>query len=50
MKTVWRDHGLALFFGFIFLAALVGQALTGVAEYNNQQITDGLEQISLGSI
>jgi len=48
MKSVWRHHGLALFFGLIFLAALVGQALTGVAEYNNQQITDGLEQISLG--
>jgi hypothetical protein len=39
---------LALFFGLIFLAALAGQALTGVAEYNNQQLTDGLEQISLG--
>ena len=48
MKTVWRDHGLALFFGVIFLAALVGQALTGVAEYNNQQLTDGLQQVSLG--
>ena len=48
MKTVWRDHGLALFFGLIFLAALAGQALTGVAEYNNQQLTDGLQQISLG--
>ena len=48
MKTVWRDHGLALFFGLIFLAALAGQALTGVAEYNNQQITDGLAEISLG--
>jgi len=48
MKTVWRDHGLALFFGLIFLAALAGQALTGVAGYNNQQITDGLQQISLG--
>ena len=47
MKTAWRDHGLALFFGVIFLAALVGQGLTGVAEYNNQQLTDGLQQVSL---
>jgi hypothetical protein len=47
MRTVWRDHGLALFFGVIFLAALVGQGLTGVAEYNNQQLTDGLQQVSL---
>ena len=47
-KTVWRDHGLAFFFGIIFLAALIGQALTGVAEYDNQQITAGLQQVSLG--
>ena len=46
MKAVLRDHGLALFFGLIFLAALIGQALTGVAEYN-QQLTDGLQRISL---
>lgn len=45
---MWRDHCLALFFGLIFLAALIGQALTGVAEYDNQQITAGLQQISLG--
>lgn len=45
---MWRDHGLALFFGLIFLATLIGQALTGVAEYDNQQITAGLQQISLG--
>ena len=47
MKTVWRDHGLALFFGLIFLAALIGQAFTGLAAYNNEQITDGLQQIGL---
>jgi len=39
---------LAIFFGLIFLAALIGQALTGVAQYNNEQVTAGLEQISLG--
>ena len=44
---MWRDHGLAFFFGLIFLAALIGQALTGVA-YDNQQITAGLQQVSLG--
>src|ERR1700712_6075794 len=48
MRTVQRDHGLAIFFGIIFLAALLGQALTGVAEYNNQQITTGLQQITFG--
>ena len=48
MKTVLRNNGLALFFGLIFVAALIGQALTGVAEYNNQQIVDGLQQVTLG--
>ena len=50
MKAVWRNHGLALFFGVIFLAALIGQAVTGVAEYNNQQVTDGLQQVSLATV
>ena len=48
MRSVWREQGLAIFFGLIFLAALIGQALTGVAEYNNEQVTAGLEQINLG--
>ena len=48
MKTVLRNNSLALFFGVIFAAALIGQALTGVAEYNNQQIVDGLQQVTLG--
>ena len=48
MKSALRNNGLALFFGLIFLAALIGQALTGVAEYNNQQIVDGLQQVTLG--
>lgn len=45
---VLRDHGLAVFFGVIFLAALAGQALTGVAAYNNEQIVAGLQEITLG--
>jgi hypothetical protein len=34
-----RDHGLSLFFLTIFIAALIGQAIAGHAEYNNDQIT-----------
>jgi hypothetical protein len=33
-----RDHGLSLFFLTIFIAALIGQAIAGHAEYNNDQI------------
>ncbi|WP_092808329.1 DUF6766 family protein [Rhodococcus globerulus] len=41
-----RNNSLAIFFGTIFVAALIGQALTGVAVYNSNQIASGLEQIS----
>jgi hypothetical protein len=44
--TMLRDHGLALFFGALFLAALLGQALTGVAVYNTEQATSGLPDVS----
>jgi uncharacterized protein DUF6766 len=42
-----RDNGLTLFFATIFLLALLGQALTGHAEHNNQLMTDGASSISL---
>jgi hypothetical protein len=43
-----RDNGLSLFFGTLFVAALVGQGVTGWAEYNNQALADGLSSIGLG--
>jgi hypothetical protein len=43
-----RDNALGLTFGAVFLATLVGQALSGVADFNAQQIADGLEPVSLG--
>ena len=43
-----RNHGLALFFLVIFLAALVGQAIAGHADYNNDQVAHGGETLSLG--
>jgi fluoride ion exporter CrcB/FEX len=48
MRKVLRENGFAIFFGIIFLSALLGQALTGVAQYNNQQITAGLQEITFG--
>jgi hypothetical protein len=47
MKWFVRDNGLTLVFGALFLVALVGQALSGVAEYNSQAVADGVDQISL---
>ena len=49
MKRLWRNNGLFLFFGLIFLAALIGQAFTGWALFNENQLADQLPEISLGS-
>ncbi|MEV6574281.1 DUF6766 family protein [Streptomyces sp. NPDC051577] len=44
----WRDNSLTLAFGTAFLAALVGQAFAGHAEFNEQFAVDGLQQIGFG--
>jgi len=49
MRTNVRNHGLGLFFGLIFLAALVGQGFAGWHQFNNDQVADGLAAISLGN-
>jgi uncharacterized protein DUF6766 len=43
-----RNHGLALFFLAIFLAALVGQAFTGQDAFNHAQLAHGGDPISVG--
>jgi len=43
-----RDNGLGLFFGGIFLATLIGQALVGHAEYNHLQVAHHDSPLSLG--
>ena len=42
-----RDHGLSLFFGLLFLLALLGQAVSGLAAYDNQQLATGGEPVSI---
>lgn len=42
MKTL-RNHSLSLFFLAIFVAALIGQAIAGNAEFNNEAIAHGSE-------
>jgi hypothetical protein len=44
-----RENSLGLVFGALFLATLVAQALSGHAQFNDQQLADGLQQVSLGS-
>jgi hypothetical protein len=43
-----RDNGLSLAFGGLFLGSLVGQALAGAADYNEQREAEGLAVVSLG--
>jgi hypothetical protein len=47
MKRRLRDNSLGLVFGLLFLAALAGQAFAGHADFNQQQVTEGLEPVSL---
>jgi hypothetical protein len=42
-----RDNSLTLVFGLLFLVVLVLQAIAGHADYNQEQIADGLQPVSL---
>jgi len=41
-----RDNALTLAFGALFLITLLGQAISGTADYNSQQIANGLEPVT----
>jgi hypothetical protein len=47
VRRTLRDNGLGLGFGGLFLLMLVGQAVSGQAQYNDQQLANGAEQVSL---
>jgi hypothetical protein len=47
VRRTLRDNGLTLVFALLFLAALAGQALTGLALYNEQAVADGVDRIGL---
>ncbi|WP_372660301.1 DUF6766 family protein [Amycolatopsis kentuckyensis] len=49
MKRFLRDNGLSLAFGALFLVSLVGQALSGLADFNDQQVAHGVDTIGLGA-
>jgi hypothetical protein len=48
MRTFIRNNSLSLFFFGIFVAALVGQAFAGWAQFNDQQMASGMAEIGLG--
>jgi hypothetical protein len=43
-----KDNSLSLFFLAIFLAAVLGQALVGHAQFNDEQLAHNADPISLG--
>ncbi|MGY1607327.1 MULTISPECIES: DUF6766 family protein [unclassified Geodermatophilus] len=47
VRRVLRDNGLSLAFGALFLATLVGQAVAGAAEENEQRLDQGLDPLPL---
>ena len=47
MRKFVTTSSLSLFFGVLFLAALVGQAFAGRAEFNEEQVGEGFEALSL---
>jgi hypothetical protein len=47
VKGFLGRNSLSLAFGVLFIASLVGQALTGVAAFNDERTAEGLQQISL---
>jgi hypothetical protein len=48
VKRFVRENSLGLVFGLLFLVVLIGQAFAGLADYNQQQLTEGLPEVSLG--
>ena len=46
MKRFLRDNSLGLAFGVLFLFVLLGQSVAGLADFNQQQITEGLDPVS----
>jgi hypothetical protein len=48
MKKFLRENSIALVFGTLFLIVLVGQAIAGLADFNQQQLVEGLPTITMG--
>jgi hypothetical protein len=49
MRRALRDNGLSIVFGLLFLGSLVGQAIAGHADFNDQQLADGGSTVSFGT-
>ena len=48
MRRLWRENSLSIVFLAFFLAALVGQAIAGWHEYNEDALSHDSETIGFG--
>ena len=48
MKKIWRNNGLSIIFFLFFLLSIVGQAITGLKEHNQEMSDEGGQQITMG--
>jgi len=48
MRRILHDNGLWSFFALLFVLAVAGQAIAGLADQNHQQIADGVAETTLG--
>ncbi len=46
MKRFLRENSLGLAFGLLFLIVLIGQSVSGLADFNERQLSENLEPIS----
>jgi hypothetical protein len=49
MKKFFRNNGLSLVFFVMFVIALIGQAFTGLKEYNQELAEEGVSQVGIGA-
>jgi hypothetical protein len=49
VSSCLRPHLLSIFFGAIFLLALVGQSIAGLAVFNEDQLSHGLDPVSFSA-
>ena len=48
MRRILHDNGLWSFFALLFVLAVAGQAIAGLADQNHQQIANGVAETTLG--
>ena len=46
MRRFLRENSLGLVFGLLFVIVLIGQAIAGHADFNQRQLTEGLDPVS----